>query len=158
MGLIRSGFEMVSWNTQPNGKGNSFEVGEVMTLTNSTTLYAQWKGHQPASLFGAVGSFGKNSTLLSPALKSQVERLALTVRMKKYSSVKIYGYTATTGLASLNFSLSRTRAQHVANYLRSRLNVLRVKGVSISFAGEGAIAGESGSAYSRVEVFGSEVA
>jgi len=89
MGLIRSGFEMVSWNTQPNGKGNSFEVGEVMTLTNSTTLLRNGKVISQLPYLGAVGSFGKNSTLLSPALKSQVERLALTVRMKKYSSVKI---------------------------------------------------------------------
>jgi outer membrane protein OmpA-like peptidoglycan-associated protein len=87
-------------------------------------------------------------------LKSQVERLALTIRAKKYSSVTLYGYTATTGLSSLNIQLSRARAQHVANYLRSRLIALRFKGVFISFAGEGAIAGETGPAYSRVEVFG----
>ncbi|HEY5091915.1 MAG TPA: InlB B-repeat-containing protein [Acidimicrobiales bacterium] len=154
LGLIRSGFVMISWNTDSNGKGVVFLVGQVITLTNSMTLYAQWKGHEPISLFGAVGSFRKNSSLLSSVLKSQVERLALTVRIKKYSNVTLYGYTATTGLASLNYSLSRARAQHVASYLRSRLNALRIKGVSIRFAGEGAIAGESGSAYSRVEVFG----
>jgi hypothetical protein len=154
LGLIRSGFELTSWNTDSNGKGVAFLVGQVITLTKSITLYAQWKGHEPASLFGAVGSFRKGSSLLSKVLKSQVERLALTVKTKRYSTVTLYGYTATTGLASLNLSLSRARAQHVASYLRSRLNALRIKGVSISFAGEGAIAGESSSSYSRVEVFG----
>jgi hypothetical protein len=154
LGLIRSGFAMTSWNTEPNGKGVAYSVGQVITLTNSITLYAQWKGHQPATLFGAVGSFRKNSSSLSSVLKRQVERLALTVRIKKYSNVTLYGYTATTGLASLNFSLSRARAHHVANYLRSRLNALQIRGVSINFAGEGAIAGESGPEYSRVEVFG----
>jgi hypothetical protein len=34
------------------------------------------------------------------------------------------------------------------------LNVLRVKNVTIRSAGEGAIVGESSSAFSRVEVFG----
>jgi hypothetical protein len=154
LGLIRSGFTLTSWNTKSNGKGVDLLIGQVLTLTKSITLYAQWKGHQPASLFGAVGSFAKNSSVLSSVLKSQVERLALTVRTKKYSTVNLYGYTATTGLASLNISLSRARAQHVAQFLRLRLNALRVKGVSIRCAGEGAIAGESSPAYSRVEVFG----
>jgi hypothetical protein len=153
-GLIRSGFVLNSWNTESNGKGVAFSVGQVITLTKSITLFAQWKGHRPASLFGAVGSFAKNSSMLSAVLKSQVERLALTVRTKKFSNITLYVYTATTGLASLNISLSRARAQHVATYLRSRLIALRLRGVSISFAGEGAIAGESGSVYSRVEVFG----
>jgi outer membrane protein OmpA-like peptidoglycan-associated protein len=91
---------------------------------------------------------------LSIALKNQIDRIALTVKAKKYSTVTLYGYTAATGLVSLNMSLSRARAQHVAQFLRLRLNALRVKGVSIRSAGEGAIAGESSSAYSRVEVFG----
>jgi uncharacterized repeat protein (TIGR02543 family) len=154
LGLIRSGFVMTSWNTESNGKGNAFLIGQVITLTTSFTLYAQWKGHQPASLFGAVGSFRKNSSSLSIALKNQIDRIALTVKAKKYSTVTLYGYTAATGLVSLNMSLSRARAQHVAQFLRLRLNALRVKGVSIRSAGEGAIAGESSSAYSRVEVFG----
>jgi hypothetical protein len=153
-GLIRSGFVLTSWNTESNGKGVSFSFGQVITLTKSITLFAQWKGHQPTALFGAVGSFAKNSSTLSAVLKSQVGRLALTVRTKKFSNIALYGYTAATGLASLNISLSRARAQHVASYLRSRLTALGMKGVSISFAGEGAIAGKTGAAYSRVEVFG----
>ena len=153
-GFIMTGFLVNAWNTSPKGTGKSYSFGQALKLTSSIILYAQWKGHKSVTLFGAVGAFSRNSSSLSGALRNQIDRIAQTVKAKKYSKVTLYGYTATTGLASLNFSLSRTRAQHVANYLRSRLNVLRVKGVSISFAGEGAIAGESGSAYSRVEVFG----
>jgi outer membrane protein OmpA-like peptidoglycan-associated protein len=153
-GLIRSGFTMTSWNTESSGRGDSYPIGSVISMTKSFTLFAQWKGHQPTSLFGAIGTFPKNSSVLSAVLKSQVERLALTVRSRRYSKVDLFGYTATTGLASLNLSLSRARAQHVASYMRSRLFALRVKGVSISFVGEGAIDGESDSLYSRVEAFG----
>ena len=154
LGLIRSGFVMTSWNTESSGKGASYPIGSVIAVTKSFTLFAQWNGHQPTSLFGAIGTFPKNSSVLSAVLKSQVERLALTVRSRRYSKVDLFGYTATTGLASLNLSLSRARAKHVASYMRSRFFALRIKGVSISFVGEGAIAGESGSLYSRVEAFG----
>jgi hypothetical protein len=154
LGLIRSGFALTSWNTESSGKGTDYLVGQVITLTKSITLYAQWKGHQPASLFGAVGAFKKNSSTLSVALKSQIDRIAITVKAKKYSKITLYGYTASTGLLSLNMSLSRTRAQHVAQFLRLRLTALRDKDVSIRSTGEGAIAGESSSAYSRVEIFG----
>jgi uncharacterized repeat protein (TIGR02543 family) len=153
-GFILAGFLISKWNTSPKGTGTSYSFGQALRLTSSTVLYAQWKGHKPVALFGAVGAFHKNSSSLSAALKSQIDRIAATVKSKKYSKVTLYGYTAATGLASLNISLSRARAQHVASYLRSRLDALRMRGVSISFAGEGAIAGESGSAYSRVEVFG----
>jgi len=39
--------------------------------------------------------------------------------------VTLYGYTAETGLASLDMSLSSTRATRVANYLREQLSALR---------------------------------
>jgi uncharacterized repeat protein (TIGR02543 family) len=153
-GLIMSGFLMSEWNTSPKGTGKSYSFGQALRLTSSAVLYAQWKGHKPVTLFGAVGSFKKNSSSLSLALKNQIDRIALTVKAKKYSTVTLYGYTATTGLVSLNMSLSRARAQHVAQFLRLRLNALRVKGVTIRAAGEGAIVGESSSEYSRVEIFG----
>jgi uncharacterized repeat protein (TIGR02543 family) len=153
-GLIRIGFVLTSWNTEPNGKGSSYDVGQVIGFSNSFALFAQWRGHKPVTLFGAIGSFKGNSSSLSSALKSQVDRIALTIKLKKFSSVTLYGYTAATGLASLNISLSRARALHVAQFLRLRLTRIKAKGVVIRSAGEGAIAGETGSSYSRVEVFG----
>lgn len=153
-GFIMAGYTVSEWNTNPKGTGKSYSFGQALKMTNSTVLYAQWKGHKSVTLFGAVGTFKKNSSTLSVLLKTQIDRIAMTVKEKKYSALTLYGYTATTGLASLNMSLSRERAQHVANFLRTRLVALRVKGVSIRAAGEGAIAGESSSSYSRVEVFG----
>lgn len=153
-GLLMTGFSLNHWNTKAGGTGTSYSIGQTMTLSKSTVLYAQWSGHKPAALFGAIGVFRKNSAFLSAALKNQINRLALTVRSRKYEIVTLYGYTATTGLSSLNFSLSRARARNVANFLRHRLTVLKVKHVTIKSAGEGAIAGESSAAFSRVEVFG----
>jgi hypothetical protein len=152
-GLLHAGFLLAQWNTAAKGTGTSYAVGQKLTLSGSSTLYAQWSGHAPARLLGAVGSFKRNSTALSAALKNQVKHLASYIKVKKYHTVTLYGYTSATGLSSLNLSVSRARATVVAKYLRSRLSILHVKGVVIRSAGEGAIGDKTGAEYSRVEVF-----
>ncbi len=153
-GLIRAGFVLTNWNTTSNGSGTKYSVGETMVITGSAVLYAQWSGHKLATLFGAVGTFKSGSTSLSASLKSQINRLALTIKSRKYLKVDLFGYSAATGLKSLNISLSRDRARNVATYLANRLHYLKVRGVSISSSGQGSIAGQASNAYSRVEVFG----
>jgi hypothetical protein len=153
-GLIRAGFKMTRWNTSASGKGTSYSVGEAVKLSESIVLYAQWSGHKVATLFGAIGTFKAGSSSLSAALKSQIIRIAITIKTRKYDKVDLFGYTAATGLRSLNISLSRARARKVASFLRNRLDDLKDHGVSISSTGEGSIVGQSSNAYSRVEVFG----
>jgi hypothetical protein len=153
-GLIRVGYVLTSWNTIANGSGTAFQVGQLVTLAESVNLFAQWRGHAPASLFGAIGTFKNGSSALSSNLKSQINRIANTIRSRKYIKVDLFGYTAATGLKSFNISLSRARARNVAIYLRNRLRVLNVVGVSVLSSGEGAISGQSSNSYSRVEVFG----
>jgi uncharacterized repeat protein (TIGR02543 family) len=153
-GLIRAGFVMNNWNTIANGSGTKYLVGAHVTVTASILLYAQWSGHKFATLFSAIGAFKSNSSSLSPALKSQINRIAHTIKSRRYHTVTLFGYTAATGLRSFNVALSRSRAANAAIFLRHELNLLKVHGVAISSAGEGAIAGQSSSAYSRVEVFG----
>ena len=151
--LLKSGYTLTSWNTATNGSGTSYALGQSVTLSTSLTLYAQWKKTPSAVLLGAVGPFSKKSATLTSDLKAQVRHLATTIKSKKYAKVTLYGYTAETGVASLDRSLSRERALSVANYLRSELNAMKVKGVVISAAGEGAVAGKTAPQYSRVEVF-----
>jgi outer membrane protein OmpA-like peptidoglycan-associated protein len=153
-GLIHAGFELTHWNTNAKGSGISYPIGVGLKLAGSMILYAQWSGHKLATLFGAVGTFKSGSTSLSASLKSQINRLALTIKSRKYLKVDLFGYSAATGLKSLNISLSRDRARNVATYLANRLHDLKVRGVSISSSGQGSIAGQAGNAYSRVEVFG----
>jgi outer membrane protein OmpA-like peptidoglycan-associated protein len=153
-GLILAGFELTQWNTNAKGSGLSYSIGDGFKLAGSTILYAQWSGHKLATLFGAIGTFKSGSSLLSGALKSQINRIALTIKSRKYVTVDLFGYTAATGLKSLNISLSRDRARRVASYLANRLHDLKVRGVSISSSGQGSISGQSSNAYSRVEVFG----
>jgi uncharacterized repeat protein (TIGR02543 family) len=153
-GLIRIGFVFIDWNSKANGSGSKYVIGEKVLIPESTVLYAQWSGHKLATLFGAVGTFKSGSSSLSASLKSQVNRIALTIKSRKYVKIDLFGYSATTGLKSLNISLSRDRARNVATYLINRLRDLKVHGVSISSSGQGSIAGQSSREYSRVEVFG----
>ena len=153
-GLIHEGFKLTSWNTSANGAGTSFQVGQSFNIAGSISLYAQWSGERSATLFGAIGTFRNDSSSLSPNLKSQIDRVALTIKSRKYLKIDLFGYSATTGLKSLNISLSRSRAIKVGTYLRSRLRALKVRGVRISSSGQGSIAGQSSKTYSRVEVFG----
>jgi len=152
-GMLRSGYTLARWNTLPKGKGTSFVPGQQLNLTGSAELFAQWSGRTPASLYGAVGVFPGRSSKLTPSLKAEVNRLASSIKARKYSVITLYGYTANTGLASLNISLSRGRAVRVETYLRHRLNSMRLKNVRIKASGEGAVSGERGSTFSRVEVF-----
>jgi uncharacterized repeat protein (TIGR02543 family) len=153
-GLIHAGFQLTRWNTKATGTGTSYPIGQGFTLAGSEVLYAQWSGHKLPTLFGAIGTFKIGSSSLSAALKSQIHRIAVTIRSRKYRKVDLFGYTAATGLSSLNVSLSRARARSVATYLRSQLTLLKARGVTILSTGEGAIKGQTSSAYSRVEVFG----
>jgi flagellar motor protein MotB len=116
-------------------------------------LYAQWKATPTSVLYGDVGVFDKNSTGLTKTLQQQVEKLAATIRVKKFTKVALYGYTAQTGLPTLDAALSHDRALSVARYLRLDLRHLHVRGVDIRASGEGAISSSTSSLFSRVEVF-----
>jgi uncharacterized repeat protein (TIGR02543 family) len=153
-GMLEAGFELLRWNTSATGSGTSYSIGEAFKISGSEVLYAQWSGHKLATLFGAVGTFKKDSSTLSAALKKQINRIAITIKSRKYAKVDLFGYTSATGLKSLNVILSRARARNVASYLRNRLHDMKVRGVTVFSTGEGAIAGQTSNSYSRVEVFG----
>ena len=151
--LVKSGYTLTSWNTAVDGKGKSYALSASVTLSTSLTLFAQWRHSRSPVLYGAVSQFAKDSSALSKTMKNQVHRLAVAIKDKKFKWITLYGYTAATGLASLDRSLSNRRAAVVADYLQTQLRELKVKGVRVSAAGEGSIEGNTSPDYSRVEVF-----
>ncbi len=40
--LTRTGYSFGGWNTEPDGNGTGYQAGSKITLTENTTLYAQW--------------------------------------------------------------------------------------------------------------------
>jgi uncharacterized repeat protein (TIGR02543 family) len=41
--LVRTGYEFVGWNTEPDGTGTRYLAGMTPTLPEGTVLYAEWK-------------------------------------------------------------------------------------------------------------------
>ena len=152
--FIRPGYVFEGWSTSPRGGGTVYAVGESVSPVSSQTLYAVWRRNAAvATLYGAVGDFPRFTTALTPALSSQVMRLARVIRAKGCREVELLGYTASTGLGSLDRAVSARRAQVVARALRQDLNRLRVRGVTIRASGQGSIDRRTAPVYSRVEVF-----
>ena len=151
--IVRPGFSLTSWNSVANGSGTSYSLGESLTLTSTLTLYAQWKSVPTSRLFGAIGLFAGRTTGLTPALEKQVRSLATTIKTRKYTKVLLFGFSAATGVTSLDHSLSAARASNVANYLRDELRSMKVGNVGITMSGQGSVDGSKNASNSRVEVF-----
>ncbi len=60
--LVKTGYVFNGWNTSANGSGTSYEVGDVVTVTANTTLYAQWKESTGETLVTFVAGTDVSST------------------------------------------------------------------------------------------------
>ena len=64
----RDGYTFTGWNTQADGKGTAYTAGETISLSEDTTLYAQW-----AEIVDWNGSeVGKTATNLDINYQSDV--------------------------------------------------------------------------------------
>ncbi len=152
--FIRPGYDFEGWSTSAKGSGTVYAAGQSISPTTSETLYAVWRrAAAVATLYGDVGDFPRFSTTLTPGLARQVQRLALVVRARRCREVELLGYTASTGLGSLDRAVSARRAQAVARALRVDLRRLHVRDVVIRASGQGSIDRRTAAVYSRVEVF-----
>jgi len=152
-GVDFPGYQLSSWNTSANGSGTTYSLTQSFAVNSSIELFAQWVNTNHKVLLGSVGSFSKNTVQLTAALKSEINKLAIAIKSKKYKKISIYGYTVPTGLVSLNLSISAQRAVAVATYLKAELAMLKVTGVHITSAGEGALPDGTTANFSRVEIF-----
>ena len=56
-GFARSGYTFTGWNTQADGKGTAYKVGDSFTLTDKdTVLYAQWSKNSGSAGTGTNGT------------------------------------------------------------------------------------------------------
>lgn len=56
---LRDKYDFVSWNTAQDGSGTAFVPGDSLTITENTTLYAQWRLQTP--YFGGFQAPSENS-------------------------------------------------------------------------------------------------
>ncbi len=61
--LVRVGYTFSNWNTNSNGSGTTYQVGEIVTFNNSFTLYAQWSINNYTISFDSNGGTGSVSSI-----------------------------------------------------------------------------------------------
>jgi len=150
IGFRRSGHDFVKWNTSANGSGSSYVNGGTYPFTASTTLYAQWKTVRVVTLPAVdaavtLSPFGANSSLLTPALKSQIAQLARDIKVNRDTKIALVGYSGKLAAVkklneeawAANLKISGERATQVEAYLRQQLASIGVRSVTITAAGTG---------------------
>jgi len=156
VGMSKSGYVFVSWNTAVDGSGVKFTPTESVIASAVIVLYAQWSAlliSSSSTLLGTISSFAVNSSTLTPQLKTQIHNLAVLLSINKQKNVTIYGYTTYSTATASNLKISQARANAVAQYLRTQLTAMGVSGVLITAKGEGSVRGQVAGAYRRVEIF-----
>jgi len=73
-------------------------------------------------------TFDTDSTLIKPAFRDTLDRVAQSMVQYPDSLIDVYGHTDSTGSDSYNQTLSENRARAVADYLASRgVNAARIR-------------------------------
>ncbi|MFZ0769230.1 MAG: InlB B-repeat-containing protein, partial [Acidimicrobiales bacterium] len=155
--FTRAGYTFVDWNTAANGSGARYANGAIYPFTASITLFAQWKVHHVAvppatNATATIGPFALKTSILSSALEVQISNLADEIKANHDTKVALVGYgdkltkanELNEAIWAANFALSERRASAVDTYLKHWLNVLGIKGVTVSSAGNGSAAPGSG--------------
>jgi outer membrane protein OmpA-like peptidoglycan-associated protein len=78
-----------------------------------------------------IAPFAEGSFALSAKLKSEIQRLAVTVKSDHYTTINLAGYTDNVFTPAFNATLDFNRAQAVANQLASDLATLKDTNVKI---------------------------
>lgn len=148
----RVGYELSSWNVSPDGKGTAFAPGGSTQLTGDNQLFAIWSpaatrpaeeslpsGTQPASgptpqeapkkptaiirRADAAVLFAASSAELSAEAKDSLRQLVRKTGRTVVTVISV-GYVQRSGSSANDQSLSKARAENVADSLRG----LGVKG------------------------------
>jgi hypothetical protein len=116
----------LGWSTSSSG---GTLVTSPLTLTApSMTLYAQWSSNTVVSsnppkpapsyrVIGVIRSFAIGSSVLTTALKVQIQHLAALIESKHFDDVMLRG-NATLPVSAANRKLAETRAVVVETYLK----------------------------------------
>jgi uncharacterized repeat protein (TIGR02543 family) len=80
--LARTGFTLAGWNTQANGRGTSYALGDPFSATGDVTLYAQWNSTITYNANGATsGTVPASQTVIGATpttLQTNSGTLAIT--------------------------------------------------------------------------------
>jgi uncharacterized repeat protein (TIGR02543 family) len=95
--LTYPGYSLTSWNSQPDGTGTSYGLGQTLTLSEPLTLYAQWVAD--GTLIVALSANGGSGSLTSLSGDS-----GSSVKLPGATSVVRSGYTLSSWNTAANGS------------------------------------------------------
>ena len=61
--IYKTNYVLDSWNTQPDGSGDKYELGSIAVLTQNLTLYAQWVAKDSYTIGLSYGYASGNYTI-----------------------------------------------------------------------------------------------
>lgn len=96
----RTGFEFVSWNTSADGSGTSKTGGQTISVSSSTTLYAQWNALKSTLNTISAGTIGSNLSVSWTAKGSFQHKISFTLGSSTTSPA-----TVSAGTNSYTFSI-----------------------------------------------------
>ncbi|WP_161934669.1 InlB B-repeat-containing protein, partial [Lactococcus lactis] len=86
----RSGYTFTGWNTSADGSGTSYAPGADLTLSNDTTLYAQWKESTSNIIYDANGgTYGDGSTSSTDNNNGNGYSVGSTVKVGVHQHVRV---------------------------------------------------------------------
>ena len=73
--FTKSGYQFTGWNTKEDGSGKSYAAGAAMSVTENTTLYAQWKEKDGVTVTydGNGGKTSDSKTTFSKSVTPEIE-------------------------------------------------------------------------------------
>ncbi|HEY1826275.1 MAG TPA: InlB B-repeat-containing protein, partial [Acidimicrobiales bacterium] len=95
--LTYPGYSLTSWNSQPDGTGTSYGLGQTLTLSEPLTLYAQWMAD--GTFIVALSANGGSGSLTSLSGDS-----GSSVKLPGATSVVRSGYTLSSWNTAANGS------------------------------------------------------
>ncbi len=93
------GYVLTGWNTERNGNGKSYDLGEKITITDHLTLYAIWQQAYEITeeYLTADGSAVQKSTVVTVAAGADYEKTAPVLAGYRYLGYRLDGGELQTG-------------------------------------------------------------
>ena len=116
--ILKDGCTFAGWNTKANGSGTAYAAGSQLTISEDTTLYAQWTPNPAPSNDAKLGGLNITGGNINPVfdngnlnytvnVANSVASIKLTPTVdESHATIKVNGITLASGTESQDIVLS----------------------------------------------------
>ena len=113
--LAKTGYTFSGWNTKDDGTGTPYTAGETFTITEETTLYAQWTANTHTITLDANGGSGNTTSVAATYDSSTLNPSSITNPTKTGHTFGGW-YSGEGGTGSLVINTSGKLQANVSGY------------------------------------------